>query len=673
MSHINNKGYLAYQNELQGLRAIAVIAVILAHAKIGLFSGGFIGVDIFFVLSGYLISKILILENQCDGTVNLLNFYSRRIKRLLPSLTLMIVMTTLLSSYLLPKADFLVLTSSWLSALTWTSNFYFALENVDYFATSVSKDIFLHTWSLAVEEQFYLLWPLLFISGTLRIATNSKTSTVGRPSFFKVILILALLSFLAMLYLIKTNPHHAYYLMPSRIWQFCFGAFVAIIHIRSDNPQVLSTTNANLASTAGIIGLTTLGGGIVGLNANLTYPGFWALIPSVGTALIIWSCNQNKTGLVAHILSHPVLVWIGDRSYSLYLWHWPILVLGFILYPEPNLNHLLLFVLCFVLISMLNYRLVEIPFWKGKFSRKSPLKTILIALLATAIAVSLTLKERSNISKKISMANNEMALTINRARSDLPAIYSLGCDTWYSDAEVMPCITNDGNEKSKTIVFLGDSAGGQWIPAILSIYKSPEWRVVILTKSACAIVDEDYYYERIGKEYKVCRQWRDAAIESIEKYNPNTIIVGSSSNYSFSKTQWLEGSQRIFNDLSIISEKVIVLAPTPILSFNAPNCLLDHQTELSEVIHGTSSYKQFCSEENKSNSKLVGQYLTHAMATHPNVKLLNLNDLVCPNNICSSFNKSAEFVYRDSQHLTASFVVSQSEIIEARIKKLTSQ
>jgi len=671
MSQTENKSHLTFQTELQGLRAIAVVAVILAHAKIEFFSGGFIGVDIFFVLSGYLISTILMLEHQRSGTIDLLNFYSRRIKRLLPSLTLMVVVVMLLSQFLLPDADFLTLTSSWLSALTWTSNFYFAFSNVDYFATTVSKDIFLHTWSLAVEEQFYLLWPLLFISTVLHKFNNSRISIAGYPAIFTVVLALAFLSFLVMLFLLNTKPHQSYYLMPSRIWQFCIGALVALDHLRNIHQEkTQSVPTYNMFSIMGFIGLAVIAIGVIGLNARLAYPGFWALIPSIGTALIIWSCNQNKNGLIPRMLSLPALVWIGDRSYSLYLWHWPILVLGFILYPKSDLTTVLLFVSCFVLISILNYRLIEIPFWKGMFSNLAPTRAILIAFLATTIVISFTAKERNEISKVLAESDNEVTRAISKARSDLPEIYSLGCDTWYSDAAVKPCITNDGNEQSKTVVFLGDSAGGQWLPAILDIYKSPEWRVVILTKSACAIVDEDYYYERIGKEYKVCRQWRDEALASLSKYKPDTIIIGSSANYTFSETQWIEGSQRIFNDLSKVSSNVIVLAPTPILSFNAPNCLLDHQTEIAEVANGNNSHILFCSEENKSNSRQVSKYLDQATATYPNIRLLKLNDLVCPDNICSSINRNLDFIYRDSQHLTASFVRSNSKIIEARIMEL---
>ena len=322
---------LAYRPDIQGLRAIAILLVILAHAEVSAFSGGFVGVDIFFVLSGYLITGCLVYEYATSGSLVLKNFYARRLKRLLPALLVMLISTVLLTPVLLSKHEALAQGSSVMYAVTWTSNLFFALSTMDYFNDLQTHDLFLHTWSLGVEEQFYLIWPVLLLL-TFTLAARKVRRSEDHAPLFLMLGALFVIGIGLEWFLSIIRPMWAFYLMPSRIWQFALGACVFVwlhgIGDRGKNApliRVLATTSGWF----GAIGLALIIGSAILLHRNLTYPGFWASLPSLGAALVIAAGQQSELKGVSRVLAHPALVWIGNRSYSWYLWHWPVLVLGF--------------------------------------------------------------------------------------------------------------------------------------------------------------------------------------------------------------------------------------------------------------------------------------------------------------------------------------------------------
>ena len=279
---------IAYRPDIQGLRAIAVLAVLAAHISLPGFAGGFVGVDVFFVLSGYLITGLLLKEQLQYGSIQLIRFWARRLKRLLPALAVMLVATALVAKWLLTDTEFINQSRSLPYAATWTSNLYFLFRSVDYFDELAAKDLFLHTWSLGVEEQFYILWPLflwlIFVLGQPKSAAKSS-----QLFFWLLIAILTSLSF--SVYASFQFPKSAFYLMPSRIWQFALGGLVFLI-----TNSALQETKAHKNQTTRIMGSLFLISGmllilisVVLLDKNTTYPGFWALMPSSGAGLALMS------------------------------------------------------------------------------------------------------------------------------------------------------------------------------------------------------------------------------------------------------------------------------------------------------------------------------------------------------------------------------------------------
>jgi peptidoglycan/LPS O-acetylase OafA/YrhL len=646
-----------HRPDLQGLRAAAILLVLLAHAEVPFFAGGFIGVDVFFVLSGYLITGLLARELERSGGISLAGFYARRLKRLLPALAVMLAASYGIASLLLSNAELVAQTASGPFAATWTSNVYFAFRAVGYFEELASRDLFLHTWSLGVEEQFYLVWPLLLLL-LFRLGRFRENAEAGGSGALRQGLTVAFaLSLAASVYWTFSAPPAAFYLMPSRIWQFALGA---LVHYTSESGRageigLTSRRDRVLTWTTLLTGLALIFGSAFALHPGLPYPGYWAVVPSLGAALVIAAGRGLSDGRGGP-LAHPALVWLGDRSYSLYLWHWPVLAVGFSLGLPTQASLSLGLVLVSLLAAILSYRIVEHPFWKGRYSHAPPARVILVSLLVMAGVVFLLTPG----SRRLDDAPTSPDIS-NAWRADVPLIYRMPCDAWYSHDRVEPCIF--GNESAaNTVVVLGDSIGLQWFSAFPEIFPAPEWRIIVLTKSSCAMVDEDYYYARIGKVYRVCTTWRNAVLDTIETLRPEMVIVGSAATYGFSEESWVEGSARVFQRLSRSAGNVFVIPGTPSLEFDGPGCVIRNLSASGHINRSAC-----VSRDRLDQIKGVSNNLEQAAGRFSNVHILDLNDLICPGGDCSAVSEDGLVVFRDSQHLTDSFVLSRVRPIREKL------
>ena len=643
---------LSYRPDIQGLRAVAILLVVLAHVGIPAFSGGFVGVDVFFVLSGYLISGLLIQEYEANGNIRLVAFIGRRLKRLLPALLAMLCIVIFATSALLSAYQVEQQSASIVYAATWTSNIYFAVTTFDYFSTPQSQDLFLHTWSLGVEEQFYIFWPLLLL---VSLAVMQKMGTHGRHRSLLITLLCVLFagSLSLTLFWTKTHPLWSFYLMPSRIWQFALGALVYVWF----NYRLRSPTNRSTPGSPGfrvnwtvITGLMLIIGSAIALHPNMPYPGYWALFPSLGAALAIAGGHRTPAPATNNVLAHPTLVWIGDRSYSLYLWHWPLLILGSSQGIEMGFAGTTSLIVIAMIMAMISYRWIEQPFWRGRLSHAAPNQSILVSILAMLMVTSGALNFRDVIHVDTLRVSDTTV-----ARTDLPIVYEQGCDASIANSVVQPCVTGDTGAPH-TAVLLGDSIGVQWYSLLPDIFDSPEWRVITLTKSACAMVDEDYFYAPVGQTYTICTDWRNNVLDYLSSIQPDVVFMGSSSTYGFSEAQWVNGSVRILSKLTAAADEVIVIPGTPSLSFDGPACLARHSNPDSIATDDSA----FCQEtlQDLQVTEVTG-YLGQAVSQFQNASLLDLNDLVCPGGLCVAKNADGIIIFRDRHHLTDTFVRTQ--------------
>lgn len=640
---------IQFRQDLQGLRAIAVIVVILAHASVNGFTGGFVGVDLFFVLSGYLITAGLYQEYLTTGRISIGQFYSRRIKRLLPALVLVMIFTLVAAFLLMSPMQAKSQVGSTPFVGLWFANFYFTFTEFDYFNELATNDLFLHTWSLGVEEQFYLLWPLTlllcFKLATRNTQSNSTSSSINHYRLLIAIAAIGCASFALGLYWINTKPIWAFYQMPGRIWQFCLGAAAYIasqlfmsVPTRTQTQQL----SAGVLLTAGVVGIIYA---VTTYNQTTIYPGIAAIIPSASAALIIF----GGVGLAPsrNPLCVAPLQWIGNRSYSAYLWHWPVLMLPKSIGIELDAASLTAAILGTLLLSDMTYRLIEKPFWKGPLAEFSA-KQILTAGLLTML---LLLAGGFHLTRKsVTAKPTDIVSLVNRWQTDVPVIYSMPCDTWYRSAEVSPCMFGKENAK-KTLLMMGDSIGVQWFSLFALAAQEADWRMILLTKSSCPMVDESIYYSRIKQNYLICDQWRHDVLARVSEWNPDLIVLGSAASYDFSDQQWSEGSQRIWQKLTQNNTRLLVVAGTPILGINGPQCIAKH------LQNGVSDLTGLCQkDQSASKAYHVALTLQQAAAGIPLVDIIDFNALVCPQQQCRSISKSGIITFRDDKHLTDSYV-----------------
>ena len=658
---------LSFRPDIQGLRAVAVALVILAHAGVAGFAGGYVGVDVFFVLSGYLITGLLLEERVATGTIRYGEFLARRLRRLLPAMLAMLLVVLIVSTIVLTPFEMRQQSRSFPYAAAWISNFFFSFAERGYFLALQDHDLFLHTWSLGVEEQFYLIWPwlvLLFVGFKARVAdrlSQGKVILVGFAMVFVASLVLSI-------YLSANLPLLAFYMMPSRFWQFALGSGVYVgMHMAFDWRAVSMGRKGKIGAwIAGLTGVMLVICSAVLLSPDISYPGWYALAPSFGAALLIAAGRISDRAAAGPILSSGLFVWIGDRSYSLYLWHWPILILGTATGISGLVAGKLVLVALTVALAMLSYRYIELPFWKGRFRTAIPKHVVVYAV--TTIIVSVTAYNALERQVFGSSVESLVADGYDPRMDADPRVYLSGlhCDTGHFATQVVPCAL--GNPTGERLaVLLGDSIGAQWSPAVSEVFPSSEWQVLVLTKSACAIVDKTWHYNKAGGDYTVCTEWRNMVLDYIDMIAPDVLIIGSSATYNFTATDWVDGTTRVLQRVAPSVGHVVLIAGTPHLSFDGPSCLEDPWRFSFRLINGDRECEEAMTE---TRSDVVANYLRQSARGFANVGVVELGGVVCPDGRCAAQTPDGVVIFRDEKHITASFARSLVPLFKDRLEVL---
>ena len=361
---------LKYRKEIDGLRAVAVVPVVLFHADIAGFGGGFVGVDIFFVISGFLITSVIVSELQSDN-FSIVNFYERRARRILPALCFLVLVTSFFAFILMPANYLKAYSESVVSVMTFTSNVFFYLTS-GYFSTAADEKPLLHTWSLAVEEQYYIFYPVL-----LAFLWNS-----WRKYIIHVLLILSILSLITAQALVMAGlEDFNFYLIFSRCWELFFGAITAFLYMRK-----LPNDSSNFEQSLTYIGVLLLVISIIVFSERTPFPSLYTLFPVLGTSLILYFSN-DKFGIGKFLSLRPI-VFVGLTSYSFYLWHQPLLAsLRLKTIGEPLTNQFLMAIALAFAISVFSLYFIERPFRnRSKYSQKQ-----IFSISAFALGVFATL------------------------------------------------------------------------------------------------------------------------------------------------------------------------------------------------------------------------------------------------------------------------------------------
>jgi len=628
---MSNSLHLKYRSDIDGLRALAVIAVVIYHAFPSWIPGGFVGVDIFFVISGYLISKI-ILTNIKQDTFDIFDFYNRRIKRIFPALIIVMTATLISGWFLLFYSEYALLGKHIASGTTFISNFFFYTE-AGYFDVRTELKPAIHLWSLSVEEQFYIFWPLL-----LTFISKRKWN------FLKISFLLIMISFLINIYLTKDKPMAAFYLTLPRFWELAVGGVLAYLISKK---LFFKERNKNIFS---ILGFLLILFSFFLMNKGINFPGWFVLLPVFGSFFFI--AAGSTAFLNKKIFSNKIMVWIGLISYPLYLWHWPLLsYLKIIKGNEPAIEYKILAILFSILFARLTYFFVEKKIReKNKFK---PTKTLLIlAIIILFFSLFITLS-RGAPDRKI---NKELDFTqdlqlISGSRQSDQSCKNLNNLNLVTKREV--CLSNS---KNPNILFAGDSKAMALHSAIYS--KKIIANSMLISGHACALYPNlDYEKKAI---YKNCNQISNKVLDVVNNIKSiNTVILATkfysspneNSDYYLNKIKlknedaFLIGEGYLINNLLNSGKKVIFFIDAPELNNNPINCIqrLSFIAETKECGPSRDELRNIRADYIKGVEKLTLKY--------PRLEIFDPTNILCKNSKCD-VKDGSNYLYADQGHIS---------------------
>ncbi len=664
----------AFRRDIEGLRALAILLVVAYHSGIPGTPGGYVGVDVFFVLSGYLITGLLVAEVEATGKLDLARFYARRVRRLLPALTVVLVATIALGIAVYSPAEQRGFATTAVSTAAYVSNLQFARMATDYLGAAASDNPLLHTWSLSVEEQFYFVWPLLIFLGMG--ATSAHTLVSGRRRVVLLMTGATVVSFGLSLWLTSVRQPWAFFLSPLRSWEFGAGGLAALVppvtvfpflrKRRLASGRVFSSSWLGWAGVAGILLSAAV------FDAETPYPGTAAVLPVLATIAALRAGKDDADAGVARMLGREPLQVIGRLSYSWYLWHWPVLIFAtawFGILGSPERIGLMLAALVLAAVS---YRFIENPIRHSRMLARRPLHSLAMGALLTVFSLGLSVGWRRIA---ISAAESKAQRRFTRAAADVPDLYALGCHADYYDVDATGC-TFGAADAPATLVLLGDSHAAQWFPALLEVTRQKGWRLVSLTKSACPIMSGSGFNAGIGRKYAECAEWQRNAVERIGALRPEIIVTSSyegifdryaGSNAGVeSSDPLLKDTANIFDGLGRSGALIVRIKDNPTAGFEVPSCLARAAWRSR---FGPQASCEF-SAQTGMNQRLFD---LQARATRKNsqVVALDMTDQICPGGTCAP-EQGGVITYRDTSHLTATFVQSLAPALGSRLEHLVS-
>ena len=625
--------------DLQGLRAVAVLAVIGYHFGIPGMPGGFVGVDVFFVLSGFFITRLLLRELEERGRIRFGRFWANRAKRLLPNGLLAILCVLVASALLLPHYRLAGISEDALSAAAFFANFHFADRAVDYFHLDDPASPLLHYWSLAVEEQFYLALPLAMAVAAIRPPFGVRTAIVV------LLAVVAVVSFAASLVEIEHSQPDAFFEPWFRAWQLACGGLVGVAFARRE------AVAAAIRGAGALAGLVAVAASIVLLDDDMSYPGVGGLGPTLGTAALVFGVDAGRLSApVARFLAMPAMVAIGDRSYSLYLWHWPVAVFMAALWPaSTGVATVLAGLAATALLASAAYALVERPIHRMEL----PARGLWRVLAAGAAGVAAVAGIAAGVTILPSRTDPAVAERIAEASADLGRNYENGCHRDLEDIDQPDC--RFGRPGGPRAVLFGDSHAAQWFAPLVKAGEEAGWEVQVWTKTSCPTADVVIWYPPARSVYEQCGQWRAARMRDLVENPPDLVVLANYSNFYgwiFDEARgraadrltaerlWQEGARRTVETLVAVGTRVVELRDTPRMYASYKDCL---------------SKGQWSACARPREEALSGMALPAIES--PLYSRLDLSDVLCPAGTCSPAIGGV-IAYRDSHHLTSGYAAS---------------
>lgn len=607
--------------DIQGLRAIAVGLVLVYHLVPGSLPGGYIGVDMFFVISGFLITGHLIREAEATGRIDLPRFWARRAKRLLPAALLVLVVTLAGVWLFAPLGVRPAFLTQIAASAGYVQNWVLAAQAVDYHAAEAQASPVQHYWSLSVEEQFYFVWPLITVLAIVvarklqRRITARKVGEVGGAggaaspaNFVKVFAILviaiAVASLVCSIVMTAYNPASAYFITPTRAWEFAIGGIIACY------PLVLGR-RVRLAAVW--IGLAGIAGSGAFLTSASAFPGWIALVPVVSTALVILAAEPEGKWSPQRVLALRPMQWLGDVSYGVYLWHFPLIILlPYALGSRLGLLGMLTVVAATLVLAHLSKKYVEDPFRTG-FSREwSNRRALIVTAAGAAVVLTIPLMSVSPAERQISDERYRVASIVE----DPPECFGAtaldsesGCeavpevtpvpDPAIADKAADRCISSregdkvrvceygaDAKTADRSIALIGDSHAEQWLTPLKRIAEEENWQLIVMAKASCPFTAAERDFISMGESRNEelredCANWNKGVLDVLtDRPEIDTIITSAKSSnrvVAEGDEDWrdaaADGYEKRWNEIPDSVERIIAVEDTPELSSDVIDCV----------------------------------------------------------------------------------------------------
>lgn len=634
-----------FRPEIEGLRAVASILVAVYHIWLGNVSGG---VDVFFVVAGFLITTSLLGRYEKKGKIDFTGFILRLMKRLFPAAFTVLFFIGIACILWMPEVRWDQTVQELIAAALYFENWQLALNSVDYLAQNNEASPFQHFWAMSLQGQFYIIWPtLLFITVLLAKYVFKKQV---RPTFLIFLIGVFILSFAYSIYKTNVNQPWAYFDTFTRVWEFSIGGILALVIANIKLNKSISI----FLSWLGLFGLISCG---IILQVSTVFPGYAALWPVLSAVFILIAGDQGGKYSAFRILSSKPLMKFGGISYGFYLWHWPILIFYFILTGKESASFVdgLLIMLLSALLAYLTTEFIEKPIRQRKsLNVKWKTATVAILLMAPVLLLSgfwsYSIAEQQDKLKDV--VNNEdypgaaitafasqdddmnesIAPSPMQARNDQPVLYEDGCHQGIGKTEVIECIYGETEDPEYTVALVGGSHSAHWLPALQGFAEEEKIEIRSYTKSGCRFSAEEF-------EAEDCTEWNRNLMEDILNIKPDLVFTTADAT---ELDEVPEGYVENWETLNEHDIPVFAVRDNPRFEFDVPSCVEEH---------GPNSLD--CAVERKEIVPKNGPW-TKLENPPENVHYVDLSDRFCDEEYCMPVVGNV-LVYTDSHHITATY------------------
>ncbi|RWB51203.1 acyltransferase family protein [Mesorhizobium sp.] len=639
-----------FRPDIEGLRALAVAGVVAFHFGLSALPGGFAGVDIFFVISGYLITRHLTTEISQSGRLDFLRFYARRARRLLPVALFVIAATLAAGAIILSPEEQALYSKGAMFASAYMINLWLIRWSFDYFANDAANNPFIHYWSLSVEEQFYLAWPaLLMLAAWLKPGKRTIMFAIG---------IAGLVSFAVCAWLTPISQPWAFYFSPLRAWEFAAGGLASMV------PAWPLQNRPRLALAFSLCGLALIAFAYLTFSEEAPFPGFLALVPVAGTVLLLLAGAADARSGPSALLALPPLQWIGKLSYSLYLWHWPVIVYAGMLVEELTLAQRLACLGLTLALSALSYHLIENPIRRNGWLMANAARALVPALLLTGTGVAAAY---GNAALAVRHQNPEQR-SIAASAAEPATARAKACVEGYDTVTPKPCVFGNGQ---RMIALFGDSHADHWSTPLIEAGKKNGYRVETWLKSSCRPSRYSYFVTKLNRDYRECDQWREQAIKEIIAAKPSLVVISelaltSSRKMAEGKGQpdtpdavWRAGLRSTLTSLSKAGLKIAFIRDVPFNDENIDTCVSralwrDKAPSLCDQTRADAANDKMAAVERE------------IVTSVPNASYVDLTDRFCNATTCHVFI-DGQLAFRDQHHLATPFAESLEPEVEKRV------